>query len=190
MSKRNRLLAIVAATCMLSAPAAALAAITVKGTGGTAAGPDLTARIAQLATQRAAARTNVRLARTLARRHGRDLPHAYVRRAYLRPTGDLQRSNRALRRQVANAQPSSASASLAGVPRAVLAAIAACESGGNPAAIGGGGAYRGLFQMTFSAWSGVGGHGDPARASVAEQYHRAALLYRSAGPGQWPVCAR
>src|SRR3954453_23160564 len=32
-----------------------------------------------------------------------------------------------------------------------LAAIAACESGGNPSAIGGGGQYRGAFQMTYAA---------------------------------------
>src|SRR3954453_18506097 len=70
-----------------------------------------------------------------------------------------------------------------------LAAIAACESGGNPQAIGGGGQYRGLFQMTLSTWQSVGGHGDPAAASIAEQVKRAELLYPQAGPGQWPVCA-
>lgn len=69
-----------------------------------------------------------------------------------------------------------------------LAAIAACESGGNPAAIGGGGQYRGMFQMTYSTWASVGGHGDPAAASVAEQVKRAEILYATAGPGQWPVC--
>ena len=69
-----------------------------------------------------------------------------------------------------------------------LAAIAACESGGNPHAIGGGGQYRGMFQMTYSAWSASGGLGDPAAASVAEQVKRAEILYAQAGPGQWPVC--
>src|SRR4051794_23283232 len=70
-----------------------------------------------------------------------------------------------------------------------LAAIAACESGGNPTAIGGGGQYRGAFQMTYAAWSAVGGHGDPAAASMAEQVKRAAALYAQAGPGQWPACS-
>jgi hypothetical protein len=69
-----------------------------------------------------------------------------------------------------------------------LAAIAACESGGNPGAIGGGGQYRGLFQMSYSTWASVGGQGDPAAASVAEQVKRAEILYAQAGPGQWPVC--
>jgi hypothetical protein len=69
-----------------------------------------------------------------------------------------------------------------------LAAIAACESRGNPQAIGGGGQYRGLFQMTYSSWAAAGGQGDPAAASVAEQVKRAEILYAQAGPGQWPVC--
>jgi hypothetical protein len=73
---------------------------------------------------------------------------------------------------------------------AYLAAIAACESGGNPSAIGGGGAYRGAFQMTYAAWASVGGSGDPAAAPMAEQVRRAAALYAQAGPGQWPVCGR
>ena len=69
-----------------------------------------------------------------------------------------------------------------------LAAISACESGGNPQAIGGGGQYRGAFQMTYAAWASVGGQGDPAAAPMAEQVRRAAALYAQAGPGQWPVC--
>jgi hypothetical protein len=69
-----------------------------------------------------------------------------------------------------------------------LAAIAACESGGNPRAIGGGGLYRGLFQFDQRTWNAVGGTGDPAAASVAEQVKRAEILYAQSGPGQWPVC--
>jgi len=69
-----------------------------------------------------------------------------------------------------------------------LAAIAACESGGNPRAIGGGGLYRGAFQMTYSAWASAGGTGDPAAAPMAEQVERAQILYAQAGPGPWPVC--
>lgn len=69
-----------------------------------------------------------------------------------------------------------------------LAAIAACESGGNPGAIGGGGQYRGLFQFDQATWNAVGGQGDPAAASVAEQVKRAEILYAQSGPGQWPVC--
>lgn len=71
-----------------------------------------------------------------------------------------------------------------------LAAIAQCESHGNPRSIGGGGLYRGKYQMTTSIWASVGGHGDPAAASEQEQDKRAALLYKRSGPGQWPVCGR
>ena len=69
-----------------------------------------------------------------------------------------------------------------------LAAIAQCESGGNPAAIGGGGRYRGLFQFDVGTWQSVGGQGDPAAASVDEQVKRAEILYARSGAGQWPVC--
>jgi hypothetical protein len=70
-----------------------------------------------------------------------------------------------------------------------LAQIAACESGGNPRAIGAGGLYRGMFQMTYAAWGSVGGAGDPAAAGVSEQVRRAGLLYAQRGAGQWPNCA-
>lgn len=71
-----------------------------------------------------------------------------------------------------------------------LQAIAACESGGDPGAIGGGGAYRGKYQFSYSTWQSVGGSGDPAAAPAAEQDRRAAQLYAQAGAGQWPVCGR
>jgi hypothetical protein len=69
-----------------------------------------------------------------------------------------------------------------------LQAIAACESGGNPSAIGGGGAYRGKYQFDYGTWASVGGSGDPAAASEAEQDSRAAILYARAGSSPWPVC--
>jgi Transglycosylase-like domain len=69
-----------------------------------------------------------------------------------------------------------------------LAAIAACESGMNPQAVSADGQYHGLFQFDQGTWSAVGGQGDPAAASVAEQVKRAEILYAQSGPGQWPVC--
>jgi hypothetical protein len=72
--------------------------------------------------------------------------------------------------------------------RASLRSIAACESHGNPRAIGGGGAYRGMYQFSFSTWTVVGGSGDPAAASAAEQTWRAWLLLSRHGSGHWPVC--
>ncbi|MEA2466721.1 MAG: resuscitation-promoting factor RpfE [Thermoleophilaceae bacterium] len=69
-----------------------------------------------------------------------------------------------------------------------LEAIAACESGGNPAAIGGGGAYRGKYQFDYGTWASVGGSGDPAAAPEAEQDARAAALLQRSGTSPWPVC--
>ena len=69
-----------------------------------------------------------------------------------------------------------------------LEAIAACESGGNPGAIGGGGAYRGKYQFDYGTWASVGGSGDPAAAPEAEQDKRAAILMSRSGSSPWPVC--
>lgn len=69
-----------------------------------------------------------------------------------------------------------------------LQAIAQCESGGDPTAIGGGGLYRGKYQFSVETWQAVGGKGDPAAAPEAEQDRRAIILYDQSGPGQWPVC--
>jgi hypothetical protein len=71
-----------------------------------------------------------------------------------------------------------------------LQAIAACESGGNPSAVGGGGAYRGKYQFDQGTWASVGGSGDPAAAPEAEQDKRAAMLYSRTGASSWPVCGR
>jgi hypothetical protein len=71
-----------------------------------------------------------------------------------------------------------------------LEAIAACESGGNPSAIGGGGAFRGKYQFDYGTWASVGGSGDPAAAPEAEQDARAAALLSRSGTSPWPVCGQ
>ncbi len=75
-----------------------------------------------------------------------------------------------------------------GVSRTTLEAIAACESGGDPTIVSADGSYRGKYQFSFETWASVGGSGDPAAASEAEQDYRAALLYAQAGSSPWPVC--
>jgi uncharacterized protein YabE (DUF348 family) len=70
------------------------------------------------------------------------------------------------------------------------AALAACESGGNPGAVSSSGKYRGLYQFSYATWAGVGGSGDPAAASAGEQTMRAQMLYARSGAGQWPTCGR
>jgi hypothetical protein len=71
---------------------------------------------------------------------------------------------------------------------AILERIAQCESGGNPRAVSPDGRYRGKYQFTRETWESVGGSGDPADASEAEQDRRARILYRRAGAAPWGAC--
>jgi uncharacterized protein YabE (DUF348 family) len=68
------------------------------------------------------------------------------------------------------------------------AALANCESGGNPKAVDPSGTYYGLYQFSISTWDSLGGSGLPSNASASEQTTRAELLYQRSGAGQWPVC--
>jgi uncharacterized protein YabE (DUF348 family) len=64
------------------------------------------------------------------------------------------------------------------------AALARCESGGNPRAVNPAG-YYGLYQFSPSTWQRMGGSGLPSDASPDEQLRRAKLLYKRSGAGQW-----
>jgi hypothetical protein len=70
----------------------------------------------------------------------------------------------------------------------ILAAIRACESGGDYGAVSSSGTYRGAYQFDAATWRAVGGHGDPATASPAEQDRRAQMLYDRSGASPGPVC--
>jgi hypothetical protein len=127
-----------------------------------------------------------RLARTLARERDQGFsPVAYRRRVSDDPPARLAARIRALRaslrRERRKPEPLPASPT--------LQAIAACESGANPAADTGNG-FFGKYQFTLQTWASVGGSGNPARASEAEQDRRAALLYAREGASPWPVCGR
>ena len=74
-----------------------------------------------------------------------------------------------------------------GVASSTLEAIAACESGGDPGAVNPAG-YYGKYQFDLQTWQSVGGSGNPAAASEAEQDQRAAMLYAQSGASPWPVC--
>ena len=69
------------------------------------------------------------------------------------------------------------------------AALAGCESGGNPRAVNPAG-YYGLYQFNVGTWNSVGGSGLPHHASAGEQTYRAELLYASRGRSPWPHCGR
>lgn len=70
------------------------------------------------------------------------------------------------------------------------AALADCESGGNPDAYNPSGPYYGLYQFSESTWHSVGGAGVPTDYGSGEQTYRAQLLYKRSGAGQWPVCGK
>lgn len=68
-----------------------------------------------------------------------------------------------------------------------LASIRACESGGNYATNTGNG-YYGAYQFDQQTWNSVGGSGNPANASPAEQDARANALIAQRGTSPWPNC--
>jgi hypothetical protein len=70
------------------------------------------------------------------------------------------------------------------------AALRQCESGGRYNAVSASGKYRGAYQFDQRTWNGVGGTGDPAKASPAEQDKRAAILYSQRGTRPWPNCGK
>ncbi|HEV7749889.1 MAG TPA: transglycosylase family protein [Baekduia sp.] len=94
----------------------------------------------------------------------------------------------------ARAASTSAGGTSASAPAAgggsTLSAIAQCESGGDPTAISSDGTYRGKYQFTRSTWKAMGGSGDPAAATEAEQDRLAAALLAAQGTAPWPVCGR
>jgi hypothetical protein len=127
-----------------------------------------------------------RLNRLIAARDGRPRPHpAHAGKRAQWPDAELQRAIRQLRTRIRRVRTHLAAVSAV---RGVLEQIAACESHGNPRAIGGGGAFRGKYQFTYGTWASVGGKGDPAAAPEAEQDRRAALLLQRTGSSPWPVC--
>jgi transglycosylase-like protein len=104
---------------------------------------------------------------------------------------ELARSRRELRsarRAAAKAEAGQATAAASAAP-GHLQAIAACESGGNYSTNTGNGFY-GAYQFTQETWESVGGTGNPAAASPAEQDKRAAMLYAQSGSTPWPVCGQ
>ncbi|HEV2773979.1 MAG TPA: transglycosylase family protein [Solirubrobacteraceae bacterium] len=125
--------------------------------------------------------TRIQRSRKRAALHAFSLPR--LRLANRRVARDLREARAEIRERRHGGAPN--------VPiPAVLRSIAMCESRGNPRAISSGGTYRGKYQFSFSTWASVGGKGDPAAASETEQDRRAAILYRTGGPGHWPVCGR
>lgn len=72
----------------------------------------------------------------------------------------------------------------------IFDALARCESGGNPRAVGGGGRYFGAFQFMLSTWRSLGYSGNPVDHDYATQKTAAQRLVARSGWGQFPVCSR
>jgi len=72
----------------------------------------------------------------------------------------------------------------------VWGALARCESGGNPRAVGGGGRYFGAFQFSLGSWHGAGMSGNPVDYDYGTQVAVAQRIQARSGWGQWPACAR
>jgi transglycosylase-like protein/putative peptidoglycan binding protein len=82
----------------------------------------------------------------------------------------------------------SASDGSSGSSTATLDRIARCESGGDPTAVSADGRYRGKYQFDRATWERMGGSGDPADATEAEQDRIAAKLLAQRGTTPWPAC--
>jgi transglycosylase-like protein len=133
-------------------------------------------------------RLRKRLNRLIATREGRTEPKAIRGISAARvqwPDRKLLNATRTLRKRVRRVR---SHIRVTAAVRGTLDRIAACESHGNPRAIGGGGAYRGKYQFSFGTWASVGGRGDPAAAPEHEQDRRAAMLLGRTGGSAWPVC--
>ena len=129
-----------------------------------------------------------RLNRLVAKRDGRRTPKPVHSAEHVQwPAHAIRQLHKRIRR--VRRQIRAQNAGLTPAVRSILERIAACESHGNPRAIGGGGAFRGKYQFTYGTWSTVGGKGDPAGAPEGEQDFRAAMLLKRTGGSAWPVCA-
>lgn len=91
------------------------------------------------------------------------------------------------RRSTARSAPNPASGGGAG---GKLAAIRACESGNDYGAVSANGVYKGAYQFDASTHRSVGGDGNAADDTPAQQDAAAARLMAQRGTQPWPVCGR
>jgi len=182
--KTSKLLALCGACAVSGTPAA----VAVAAGGGGHSPLEARSPIAAALAKREAEHEVLSLARRKARLEHRRVARGYPRRVRGWSLAHLRAERRDLRRDVRTLRRTGGAPDVP-VP-AALRSIAACESGGDPSAVGGGGAFRGKYQFDYGTWAAVGGSGDPAAAPELEQDRRAALLYARAGATPWPVCGR
>lgn len=103
-------------------------------------------------------------------------------------TARVRKSNATLERMLYVPRPAPAPAAPAPVTTyhgdPVQTPVAGTSSSGGSCGAG----FRGLYQFDCQTWHSVGGSGDPAAASPAEQRRRAEILQGQRGNSPWPVC--
>ena len=104
------------------------------------------------------------------------------------PPPETSPSTTARRPSPAKASRSASRPRLAG--DAVWAALARCESNGNPTARSRDGRYTGAFQFSDPTWHSLGYEGRAADHPYEVQLAAAKRLQARSGWGQWPRCAR
>ncbi len=114
-------------------------------------------------------------------------PKKVTKKSEAKKTSKSEKTERKAKSSRSEDRPSTKSgkANLSGA----WAKVANCESSGNPRAVNPAG-YYGLFQFDLRTWRSVGGSGNPAKASAAEQLMRAKKLYAQRGASPWPVCGK
>ena len=173
-------------------PSPTQSALAAPFAGHLTVGAQMRAESRELLVERLTPRV-IRTERRLARVKGADFSRrAQERRLRGESPSELREALRTSRRELHRARRAAATGPAAtpaaGAAPPHLEAIAACESGGNPGAVDASGTYRGKYQFDMGTWASVGGTGDPAAASEAEQDARAAQLYSQSGSSPWPVC--
>lgn len=118
-----------------------------------------------------------------------ECPTEPVVRAVSAPRASASRAEAAPTRRRASAPRAKASSKATSSSGSGLAKIRACESGGNYGAVSANGKHRGAYQFDQQTWQSVGGTGDPAAASPAEQDRRASALQQQRGSSPWPSCS-
>jgi hypothetical protein len=201
-AKRNRIVAMGAVGLLATAPAAAMAAVDERPASPEEKLIQRLRPVAELAAGAAESRheRDYRKLYRLAQRRdlspGRNILADGVRdgrRARAARRHELEASIRDLRQMLREGHSGSSSSTKgaaggSSTGSGQLEAIAACESGGDPSAVGGGGLYRGKYQFDRQTWQSAGGSGDPAAASEAEQDRVAAALIARQGTAAWPNC--
>ncbi len=160
-----------------------------------AANLDSTTPQPNIDTPTGTAANNQRVDAAAKRRAAREMPlHHHAVALAKRRARERQRAAAEAQQAAASGSSSGASTTTADTGSAAaggssqLQSIAACESSGDPSARSG--AYGGLYQFDEQTWQSVGGTGDPASASPAEQTMRAEMLLQQRGTSAWPVCGQ